>query len=137
MKERENLAAKVIDSFPVDKTDIEETASRKLRPLKGPEEIREGHRVAEDCEELAPSLGFKDAWAVAARFAARELPEIFHADDPAGAVELPIEDRNPLTQLVTGLPVKVFTASDSLRVARRSLRSTLPWQRGAASVTVL
>lgn len=67
-----------------------------------------------DCEELAPSLGLKDAWAVAARFAAKELPEIFRTDDPAGAVELPVEDRNPLIQLVTGLPVEVFTVSDSL-----------------------
>jgi N-6 DNA Methylase len=68
----------------------------------------------DDCEELAPSLGLKDAWAVAARFAVKELPEIFRADDPAGAVELPAEDRKPLIQLVTGLPVEVFTASDSL-----------------------
>ena len=68
----------------------------------------------DDCEELAPSLGLKDAWAVAARFAAVELPEIFRADDPAGGVELPVEDRKGLIQLVTGLPVAVFTASDSL-----------------------
>jgi hypothetical protein len=68
----------------------------------------------DDCEELSPSVGLKDAWAVAARFAANELPEIFRADDPAGAVELPPEDRKPLIQLVTGLPVEVFTASDSL-----------------------
>ncbi len=75
------------------------------------------HGVAvalEDCEELAPALGLKDAWAVAARFAARELPEIFRADDPAGAVELAVNDRQPLIALVTGLPVEVFTASDSL-----------------------
>ena len=68
----------------------------------------------DDCEELAPSLGLKDAWAVAARFAAKELPEIFRVDDPAGAVELPVEDRNPLIHLVTSLPVEVFTANDSL-----------------------
>jgi len=68
----------------------------------------------DDCEELALSLLLKDAWAVAARFAAKELPEIFRADDPAGAVELPVEDRKPLVQLVTGLPAAVFTASDSL-----------------------
>jgi hypothetical protein len=68
----------------------------------------------DDCEELAPSAGLKDAWAVAARFAAKELPEIFRADDPAGAVELPVENRRPLIQHVTGLPVEVFTASDSL-----------------------
>jgi hypothetical protein len=79
--------------------------------------ISPGHGVSvslDDCEELAPSLGLKDAWAVAARFAAKELPEIFRADDPAGAVELPLEDRNPLIHLVTGLPVEVFTANDSL-----------------------
>jgi hypothetical protein len=68
----------------------------------------------DDCEELAPSLGLKDAWAVAARFAVVELPEIFRADDPAGGVELPVEDRKGLIQLVTELPVEVFTASDSL-----------------------
>jgi hypothetical protein len=68
----------------------------------------------DDCEELAPSLGLKDAWSVAARFAAKELPEIFRSDDAVGAVELAVEDRNPLLQLVTGLPVEVFTANDSL-----------------------
>ena len=68
----------------------------------------------DDCEELSTSLGLKDAWAVAARFAAKELPEIFRADDPAGAVELSVNDRQPLIGLVTGLPVEVFTASDSL-----------------------
>ena len=67
-----------------------------------------------DCEELAPSLGLKDAWSVAARFAANELPQIFRADDPAGAVELPVEDRKQLLQLVKELPVEVFTVSDSL-----------------------
>ena len=68
----------------------------------------------DDCEDLAPGLGLRDAWAVAARFAARELPEIFRADDPAGAVDMPVEDRNQLIQLVMGLPVEVYTASDSL-----------------------
>ena len=75
------------------------------------------HRISvslDDCEELAPSVGLKDAWAVAARFAAKELPEIFRADDPAGALELPMEDRKPLTHLVTELPMDVFIASDTL-----------------------
>jgi hypothetical protein len=75
------------------------------------------HGVAvalEDCEELAPSLGLRDAWAVAARFAAKELPDIFRSDDPAGSIELPVEDRIALVQFVTGLPVEVFTAGDSL-----------------------
>jgi len=68
----------------------------------------------DDCEELAPSLGLKDSWSVAAQFASKELPEIFRADDPAGSVDLAIDDRLPLIQLVTGLPLEVFTASDSL-----------------------
>jgi len=68
----------------------------------------------DDCEELNLSLGLKDAWAVAAHFAAVELPEIFRADDPAGAVELSVNDRQPLIGLVTDLPTEVFTASDSL-----------------------
>ncbi|MBC7381113.1 MAG: SAM-dependent DNA methyltransferase [Burkholderiaceae bacterium] len=75
------------------------------------------HGVAvalDDCEELAPAQGLKDAWAVAARFAAKELPEIFRADDPAGAVELSVNDRQPLIGLVIGLAVEVFTATDSL-----------------------
>ncbi|MEE4236144.1 MAG: hypothetical protein V2I51_05430, partial [Anderseniella sp.] len=75
------------------------------------------HGVAvalDDCEELAPALGLKDAWAVATRFAATALPEIFRADDPAGAVGLSVNDRQPLIALVTGLPVAVFTARDSL-----------------------
>lgn len=68
----------------------------------------------DDCEELASSLGLKDAWAVAARFAAQELPEIFRSDDSAGAVELSINDRKLLIDLVTTLPKAVFTATDSL-----------------------
>ena len=67
-----------------------------------------------DCEDLAQTLGLKDAWAVAARFAAVELPEIFRDDDPAGAVELPMENRKGLIQLVAGLPTDVFIATDSL-----------------------
>src|SRR5204862_7732789 len=43
-----------------------------------------------------------------------ELPQIFRADDSVGSVELPVEDRNPLIQLVTELPAEVFAASDSL-----------------------
>lgn len=67
-----------------------------------------------DCEELAPALGFRDGWAVAAKFAAAELPEIFRVDDPTGRIDLPVEDRNLLIQLVTGLPAEVFLADDSL-----------------------
>ena len=68
----------------------------------------------EDCQELAPHIGLQDAWAVAARFAAVELPEIFRSDDPAGSLELPVEDREALLQHVRDLPVEIFTAADSL-----------------------
>lgn len=68
----------------------------------------------EDCEELASSLNLRDGWAVAASFAATELPAIFRADDPAGQVELPVEDRKQLLQLVADLSTEVFTSDDSL-----------------------
>lgn len=67
-----------------------------------------------DCAELAPALGLRDGWAVAAKFAAAELPEIFRVDDPTGRIDLPVEDRTSLIQLVTGLPAEVFLADDSL-----------------------
>ena len=67
-----------------------------------------------DCEELAPAFGLRDGWAVAARFAAAELPEIFRIDDPTAHIELPIEDRIPLIKLVTALPAELFLADDSL-----------------------
>lgn len=67
-----------------------------------------------DCEELAPMLGLPDGWAVAASFAAKELPEIFRTDDPTGRIDLPIEDRKQLIQLVISLPADVFLADDSL-----------------------
>jgi hypothetical protein len=67
-----------------------------------------------DCEELAPTLGLSGGWAVAARFAATELPEMFRADDPAGQIELPVEDRKQLIELVTALPAEVFLSDDSL-----------------------
>jgi hypothetical protein len=68
----------------------------------------------EDCRELAPELGLRDAWEVAAQFAARMLPQIFRSDDPAGQIELAPEDRTTLQQLVLGLPRDVFLADDSL-----------------------
>ncbi|MDN5940854.1 MAG: BREX-1 system adenine-specific DNA-methyltransferase PglX [Nitrospira sp.] len=67
-----------------------------------------------DCEELASMIGLPDGWAIAARFAATELPEIFRMDDPTGSIDLPVEDRKQLVQLVTNLPTDVFLADDSL-----------------------
>ncbi len=75
------------------------------------------HQVAvtlDDCRELAPALGLKDAWSVAGSFTATVLPEAFRADDPAAAVDIPIEERNWLLRILLDLPAEVFTASDSL-----------------------
>ncbi|OGG45686.1 MAG: hypothetical protein A3F84_14485 [Candidatus Handelsmanbacteria bacterium RIFCSPLOWO2_12_FULL_64_10] len=68
----------------------------------------------DDCRELAPELGLRDAWEVAARFAAEMLPQIFRADDPGGRIELAPEDRSALQQLVTGLPQDIFLVDDAL-----------------------
>ncbi len=67
-----------------------------------------------DCEEFAPMLGLRDGWEVAASFAARMLPQIFRADDPAGQIVFAPEDRLALRKLVTDLPADVFKADDSL-----------------------
>jgi len=67
-----------------------------------------------DCEELAPELGFKDGWEVAAAFAARMLPQIFRDDDPAGSVTYAPEDRVALRQMVTSQPRDMFMADDAL-----------------------
>ncbi len=67
-----------------------------------------------DCEELAPSLGLRDGWEVAARFAVRMLPQIFRADDAAGHVLFAPEDRVALRKLVIDLPRDIFLADDAL-----------------------
>jgi hypothetical protein len=67
-----------------------------------------------DCEELAIGLGEPDGWSVAARFAAEVLPGIFKPSDPSVRVRLAREDLVALEKVVTGLPVEVFTAEDSL-----------------------
>src|ERR1019366_1903098 len=55
-----------------------------------------------------------DGRTLAVEFAARMLPAIFRADDPAGKVGLPPENRNALFKLIDELPRDVFLASDSL-----------------------
>ena len=77
-----------------------------------------------DCEELIredllqppPQREFTapDGRTLAVEFAARMLPAIFRADDPAGKVTLPPEHRAALCKLIDDLPRDVFLASDSL-----------------------
>jgi hypothetical protein len=70
-------------------------------------------RLAE-CEELAAAEGAADGWTLAARYAARMLPQIFRPDDPVLEVAFAPEHKRALERLVADLPVDVFTAEDSL-----------------------
>ena len=66
-----------------------------------------------ECEELANEEGV-DKWALAARFAHSMLPQVFRPDHPVFEVQLAREFRLKLEDLVEGLPVDVFTATDAL-----------------------
>jgi len=68
----------------------------------------------EECDDLAADEGAANGWELAARFAARMLPQIFRLDSPALQLTLPPEHQQKLEQLIAALPVDVFTASDSL-----------------------
>jgi len=67
----------------------------------------------DECEELAAEEG-TDLWGMAAQFAQAMLPQIFRVEDPVLTLRLPLEIRQQLEGLLTGLEVEVFTASDSL-----------------------
>ena len=68
----------------------------------------------EECEDLAADEGAANGWELAARFAARSLPQIFRTDSPVFQLVLPPEHQQKLERLVVELPLEVFTASDSL-----------------------
>jgi hypothetical protein len=68
----------------------------------------------EECNDLAPSLGARNGWDLAARYASRMLPQIFLNDSPIFSLEFPIERQKVLEQLVSSIPQEVFHASDSL-----------------------
>ena len=55
-----------------------------------------------------------NGWELAARFAARMLPQIFRLDSSVFELALPPERQQNLERLVADLPLDVFTASDSL-----------------------
>jgi hypothetical protein len=67
-----------------------------------------------ECDELAIDEGLPDGWAVATRYAARMLPQIFRPDDPLLQVTLAPESRQALERKVADLPRAVFLADDSL-----------------------
>lgn len=68
----------------------------------------------EECEDLAADEGAANGWELAARYAARMLPQIFRLDSPIFELTLPPEHEQKLERLVADLPLEVFTASDSL-----------------------
>ena len=68
----------------------------------------------EDCEDLAEEEGAKNGWELAARYAAKMLPQIFRVDSPVFSLALPTENQQQLEKILSDLPAEVFTASDSL-----------------------
>jgi len=68
----------------------------------------------EECEDLAAEEGLRNGWELAARYAARMLPQIFRVDSPVFQLVLPPEHQQKLEGLVASLAPEVFTASDSL-----------------------
>jgi hypothetical protein len=67
-----------------------------------------------ECEELAQEEGAADGWELAARYAARMLPQIFRPDAPVLQLALAPEYRQKLEARLDLLPAEVFTASDAL-----------------------
>jgi len=68
----------------------------------------------EECEELAPEEGAANGWELAARLAARMLPQIFRPDSPVFKLYFAANHQLPLEKLLSELSLEVFIASDSL-----------------------
>ncbi|WP_281662114.1 DNA methyltransferase [Halomonas sp. Alg239-R46] len=68
----------------------------------------------EECEELAEEEGHSSGWALAAKLASTMLPQVFRVDSPVFELTLAAEYQRELEELLAGLPVEVFHASDSL-----------------------
>ncbi len=68
----------------------------------------------DECAALAAEEGAPNGWALASRYAARMLPQIFRPDAPVLEVMFAPEHRAALERLLEGLPAAVFTARDSL-----------------------
>lgn len=72
----------------------------------------------EECEELAEEDAEQgersSGWALAAKLASTMLPQVFRVDSPVFELTLAAEYQRELEELLAGLPVEVFHASDSL-----------------------
>jgi hypothetical protein len=67
-----------------------------------------------ECDDMAADEGTKNGWELAARYAAKMLPQIFRIDSPVFELELPPERQQQLEKLVANLPKEVYVAIDSL-----------------------
>ncbi len=68
----------------------------------------------EECKDLATDEEANNGWELAARYAARMLPQIFRPDSPVFQLILPPEHQQRLEFLVADLSIKIFAASDSI-----------------------
>jgi hypothetical protein len=70
----------------------------------------------QDCFDLAEedTGDSSKGWQYAANYAAKMLPQIFRIDSPVFSIELAPNYQNKLEQLLAGLDVETFEASDSL-----------------------
>ncbi|MFM7168929.1 MAG: hypothetical protein ACKO3T_27135, partial [Planctomycetaceae bacterium] len=60
-----------------------------------------------ECEEMAADEGARNGWELAARYAARMLPQIFRPDSPVFEFDLPPETQQSLEALIGNLPTEV------------------------------
>lgn len=68
----------------------------------------------EECDELAPDECVKSGWELAAKLAARMLPQVFKPGSPVFELTLAPEHQSELERLLQGLSKNVFEATDSL-----------------------
>lgn len=68
----------------------------------------------QDCADLAVEEGESDQWQLAASYASRMLPGIFHNNSPSVQVRLTPEGRSGLQTILAELPLQVYTSEDGL-----------------------
>jgi len=68
----------------------------------------------EECDDLAADEGAANGWELAARCAAKMLPQIFCPDSPVFQLHFAANHQLPLEKLISDLPKEIFTASDSM-----------------------
>ncbi|MDR1312884.1 MAG: N-6 DNA methylase, partial [Deltaproteobacteria bacterium] len=66
-----------------------------------------------DCSDFAAGEGAADGWDLAARYAARMLPQIFLVGSPVFEIVFPAEHRQDLETVIASLPPETYAASDA------------------------